>query len=158
MTFNHGVRSSTLRWSTNKTSPYHPVGGCFVSIFPESSSSNPQGFDSASGKQGKRFRQTFHSREFRLSDGAPTKEDLCIGSAILAEKTRTPPKNFLWWCFCRWELTKGSLREGGLCARRSSADGGFGLPPDFAQWTSTRYACPRRERRESTRKQVILDY
>ena len=29
-----------------------------------------------------------------------------------------------------------------------SADSGFGLLPDFVQWTSTRDACPRRERRE----------
>ena len=33
-------------------------------------------------------------------------------------------------------------------ARRFSADGGFGLLSDGA-WTATRYACPRRERRES---------
>ena len=39
-------------------------------------------------------------------------------SATLAEKTRTPPRRFLWWCFCRWELTKGSLREGAGAVRR----------------------------------------
>ena len=31
----------------------------------------------------------------------------------------------------------------------TSADSGFGHLPDFAQWTATRYACPRHERRES---------
>ena len=33
--------------------------------------------------------------------------------------------------------------------RRFSADRGFGLLPDFVRWTSTRYACPGRERWES---------
>ena len=37
-------------------------------------------------------------------------------------------------------LHKGALN------RRFSADRGFGFPPDRA-WTSTRYACPGRERR-----------
>ena len=115
------------------------------------------------------------------------KKERPYGSAFLAEKTRTPPRIFLWWCFCRCELMKGSLREGapdwvgwgrarwnktyinlksrGLLpplrdppssrrkalARRFSADGGFGLLPDGA-WTATRYACPRRKRRESRNK------
>ena len=69
-----------------------------------------------------------------------------VSSAFLAEKTRTPPRIFLWWCFCRWELTKGSLWE--AFARRFSADGGFGLLPDGA-WTAMRYAGHRCKRRES---------
>lgn len=28
-----------------------------------------------------------------------TKQKQPIASATLAEKTRTPPRNFLWWCF-----------------------------------------------------------
>ena len=41
------------------------------------------------------------------------KEGDGIVSAFLAEKTRTPPMKFLWWCFLCWsELMKGSLREG----------------------------------------------
>ena len=37
-------------------------------------------------------------------------------------------------------LHKGALN------RRFSADRGFGLLPDLARWTSTRYACPGRKR------------
>ena len=40
-----------------------------------------------------------------------------------------------------------SLPEGAF-VRHTSADSGFGLLPDGAR-TATRYACPRRERRES---------
>ena len=50
---------------------------------------------------------------------------------------------------------RGSLREEGLCARRFSADNGFGLLPDLAR-TSTRYACPRRERREMKESNLKL--
>ena len=39
--------------------------------------------------------------------------------------------------------------------RRSSADSGFGLLPDGA-WIATRYACPRRKRRESRKIVVTL--
>ena len=53
-----------------------------------------------------------------LRTDTPNKKIPADGSAFLAEKTRTPPRIFLWWCFCRCELTKGSLPEGafGLCA------------------------------------------
>ena len=47
-------------------------------------------------------------------------------------------------------LHKGALN------RRFSADRGFGLPPDLARWTSTRYACPRRERREMKESNLKL--
>ena len=44
--------------------------------------------------------------------------------------------------------------DSSLCTREpymhhSFAYSGFGLLPDFARWTSTRYACPGRKRRES---------
>ena len=39
----------------------------------------------------------------------------------------------------------------------TSTDSGFGHPPDLARWTSTRYACPRRERGEM-RKKLILTH
>jgi len=106
-------------------------------------------------------------------------------SAFLAEKTRTPLRNFLWWCFSidvsfpklpserEGDRDSGgrSLRDFGVLisfivtrspsvafgasslpegafVRHTSADSGFGLLPDGA-WTATRYACPRRKRRES---------
>ena len=40
--------------------------------------------------------------------------------------------------------------------RHFSADSGFGLLPDNA-WTSTRYACPGRERRESGKYVLSMD-
>ena len=48
------------------------------------------------------------------------------------------------------------LPEEGLCARRFSADSGFGLLPDYAR-TSTRYACPGRKRRESGKYVLSMD-
>ena len=46
-----------------------------------------------------------------------------------------------------------SLPEGAF-VRHTSADSGFGLLPDYAR-TSTRYACPRRKRRESRKCSLI---
>ena len=54
--------------------------------------------------------------------------------------------------FHRYRGPPPARREAFAC--RSSADSGFGLLPDGA-WTATRYACPRRKRRES-RKIVWL--
>ena len=48
-----------------------------------------------------------------------------------------------------------SLPEGAF-VRHTSADGGFGLLPDGA-WTATRYACPRRKRRESGKYVLSMD-
>ena len=49
-----------------------------------------------------------------------------------------------------------SLPEGAF-VRHPSADSGFGLLPDGA-WTAMRYACPRRERRESRKCSLIYLY
>jgi len=49
------------------------------------------------------------------------------------------------------------LPEEGFCARRSSADHGFGLLPDLARWTATRYACPGRERQENRKTALTKD-
>ena len=41
------------------------------------------------------------------------KKERHLASATLAEKTQTPPKKFLRWCFSVDNgFTKGSLREG----------------------------------------------
>ena len=54
----------------------------------------------------------------------------------------------------RWQLP---LHKGAL-NRRFSADRGFGLLPDLAWWTSTRYACPGCERRENGKCDLIYLY
>ena len=60
--------------------------------------------------------------------------DLCYAS--LAEKTRTPPRNFLWWCFfvgvnllkpplCKWEKICKQIgtarRDGGIVKSQKKA-------------------------------------
>ena len=68
------------------------------------------------------------------------------GPFLAAARSRSGSDTTLW-CHSRPSRRFAtSRREAFAC--RSSADSGFGLLPDGA-WTSTRYACPRRKRRES---------
>ena len=103
----------------------------------------------------------------QAADNRRSTKRLQFFSAFLAEKARTPPRNFFGGVFlsavaCQslrdfgilisFIVTRSpsvaygasSLQEGAFVALVFSADSGFGLLPDRAR-TATRYACPRRE-------------